>query len=95
MSSSTRQGTEDFGSREIVVHLLDRPASLERFFGTIRRRRMALDPLSMSPCGPDRLVILLNLRGDGIELPRWVAELEELEDVVEVRLSGPPPRPGG
>jgi acetolactate synthase small subunit len=81
-------------TREVVVRLRDRPAAIERFFGTIRRRGMALEPLTMAPLGPDGLLIVLRLTGDGGEVPRWMAELEELVDVAEVRLSGPPPRPG-
>jgi acetolactate synthase small subunit len=94
MSSDGLRSLVRSRDREVVVRLRDRPASLERFFGTIRRRNMAMEPISMSPLGRDGLLIILRLTENGAEVARWVCELEDLEDVAEVRLSGPPARPG-
>jgi acetolactate synthase regulatory subunit len=73
-------------SPEVVVVLSDRLDALERAIGTVRRRGMSLEVFSVSR-QDDELV--LTLRGDvGTTVPdRWLAELDTLVDVRQVKMA--------
>ena len=73
-------------SPEVVVVLSDRMDALERALGTVRRRGMSLKVFSLSR-RDDELV--LTLRGDsGATVPdRWLAELDALVDVRQVKVA--------
>jgi len=73
-------------SPEVVIVLSDRLDALERAIGTVRRRGMSLKAFSLSH-RDDELV--LTLRGDvGATVPdRWLAELDALVDVRQVKVA--------
>jgi acetolactate synthase regulatory subunit len=85
-SNNERLPSENGATPEVVIVLSDRLDALERAFGTVRRRGMSLKVFSLSR-RDDELVI--TLRGDvGATVPdRWLAELDALVDVRQVKVS--------
>lgn len=70
---------------EVVLVVRDKAGALERVFGTMRRRRMALQTISMARFGEDLVIVL---RSEASSVPdRWLAELEGLWDVRDVRVT--------
>ena len=71
---------------EVVIVLSDRMDALERALGTVRRRGMSLKVFSLSRRGDE---LVLTLRGDGgATVPdRWLAELDALVDVRQVKVA--------
>jgi acetolactate synthase regulatory subunit len=72
-----------------VVHLRDRPAALERFLGLVRRRRLAVERLTVNP-GPDGMLELRFQLDESRTAPaRLAAELEALVDLARLeKLAG-------
>lgn len=77
---------------EVVLVVRDRADSLERVFGTVRRRSMDLKVLSLGRFGDD-LVLVLRSEGSDPVPDRWLAELESLVDVHHVRVATTPTHP--
>lgn len=78
--------SENDATPEVLIVLSDRLDALERAIGTVRRRGMSLKVFSLSR-RDDELV--LTLRGDvGTTVPdRWLAELDALVDVRQVKVA--------
>lgn len=77
------------GVTPFLVHLRDEPAALERFLGLVRRRRLAVERLSVNP-GPDGMVeVRFHLDESRTAAARLAAELEALVDLARLeRLAG-------
>ena len=72
---------------EVVLTINDRLDALERALGTVRRRGMSLKVFSL--VRRDEQLVLV-LRADaGAPVPeRWIAELGQLVDVRQIKVSG-------
>jgi hypothetical protein len=77
---------------EVVLVVRDTADSLERVFGTVRRRAMDLRVLSLGRFGSDLVVVLRSEKSDPVPA-RWLAELEGLVDVHHVRVAVSPVLP--
>ncbi len=79
----------------VIIRVRAVGAALERLFGTLRRRRIPLDIVSVGRQGTDFVATLVGEEAPGPPvLRRWVAELEAIEDVVDVWVALPPDRIG-
>lgn len=63
------------------LRLRDRPGSLERLLGVLRKRRVAVEELSMERSEPSILHVRLRLGLDADRRDRIRAEVEGLADV--------------
>lgn len=87
--SLRRGGSSEPSGPEVVLVVHDRPDALERLFGTVRRRGMDLQIISLGRFGDD-LVLVLRREARGALPGRWLAELEDLVDVLEIRVASEP-----
>jgi len=77
-------------SIKLAARLRDVSGGLERLLGTLRRRAVPIEQLSVSRPTPDTLEVVMVLSDAGITPARVVAELCQLQDVQSVaRVDGP------
>ena len=70
--------------KRIVVRLHDRPDTLERVTGLLRRRGFAIQRLSSSFVGNDVIELVIRVDGERTDPERVCRELQTLRDVTEI-----------
>lgn len=75
-----------------IVRVRDRPAAVERVLGTLRRRAVGIDDLTVARASTSALVVVVVVRLDEAAGQRVCGELEGSPDVMDVQRTrdGPP-----
>jgi len=70
-----------------IVRVHDRPASVERVLGTLRRRRVEIDDLAVARSSGSSMVVVVAAHVGAVAAARVCAELRASPDVIEVERS--------